>query len=109
MSPAPSDNSERADSLPELNSLERLAQTAEAVAATSKKLEKAALLGEYFRALTDADLSRAARYFAGHQFALNDARTTNVGGSIISEALAQATGFSMEDLSAALCASRGCR
>ena len=98
MSPAPSDNSEQADSLPELHSLERLAHTAEAVAATTKKLEKAALLGEYFRALTDADLSRAARYFAGQQFALNDSRTTNVGGSIISEALAQATGFSIEDL-----------
>src|SRR6185436_16043353 len=40
----------------------------------------------------------AARYFAGHQFALNDARTTNVGGSIISAALSEATGFSPEDL-----------
>ena len=33
-----------------------------------------------------ADLARAARYFAGHQFSLTDARTTNVGGSIISQA-----------------------
>src|SRR5882724_4308955 len=95
---APSDNSEQADSLPELHSLERLAHTAEAVAATTKKLAKAALLGEYFRQLTDADLSRAARYFAGHQFALSDSRTTNVGGSIITEALTQATGFELDDL-----------
>ncbi len=79
-------------------SLERFGQIAEAVAATSKKLEKAALLGSYFKALNDADLARAARYLAGHQFALNDSRTTNVGGSIISEALTQATGFSIEDL-----------
>src|SRR6266850_3307212 len=98
MPPAPIDKPEQADSLPELNSLERLAHTAEGVAATTKKLEKAALLGDYFRALTDADLARAARYFAGHQFALNDSRTTNVGGSIISEALSQATGFGIEDL-----------
>src|SRR6185503_11927481 len=49
--------------------------------------------------LTDPDLTRAARYFAGHQFAQNDARTTNVGGSIISAALSEATGFSAEDLS----------
>src|SRR6266550_2742188 len=98
MPPAPIDEPEQADSLPELNSLERLAHTAEAVSATTKKLEKAALLGDYFRALTDPDLARAARYFAGHQFPLNDSRTTNVGGSIISEALAQATGFGMEDL-----------
>ena len=100
----PINNSEQADLLPELDSLERLAHTAEAVGATTKKLEKAALLGDYFRALSDADLSRAARYFAGHQFALNDSRTTNVGGSIISDALAQATGFSIEDYCRVTCA-----
>jgi DNA ligase-1 len=91
-------DAEQVDLLPALDSLARLGHTAEAVAATTKKLEKAALLGDYFKALNDADLSRAARYFAGHQFALNDSRTTNVGGSIISEALSQATGFSIEDL-----------
>jgi len=78
--------------------LHHLATVAEAVAATTKKLEKAALLGRYFKQLDDVDLSRAARYFAGHQFPLNDSRTTNVGGSIISEALSQATGFTTEDL-----------
>src|SRR6185503_17963785 len=75
-----------------------LAECAEAVAATTKKLEKAAILGGYLETLSDPDLTRAARYFAGHQFALNEARTTNVGGSIISAALSEATGFSPEDL-----------
>src|SRR5262249_11585492 len=74
------------------NSLERFARTAEAVAATTKKLEKAALLGGYFEQLKDEDLARAARYFAGPQFALSDARTTNVGGSILGEAMVLATG-----------------
>src|SRR5689334_25348602 len=78
--------------------LQAFAECAEAVAATTKKLEKAALLGEYLKTLSDADLVRAARYFAGQQFAQNDARTTNVGGSIISAALSEATGFSPEDL-----------
>ncbi len=78
--------------------LQQFADVAEAISATSKKLEKASLLGSYFKELNDLDLGRAARYFAGHQFALNDSRTTNVGGSIISEALSQATGFSIEDL-----------
>lgn len=78
--------------------LQAFAECAEAVAATTKKLEKAALLGAYLETLSDADLARAARYFAGHQFALADARTTNVGGSIISAALSEATGFSPEDL-----------
>src|ERR1043166_5924773 len=81
-----------------INSLEQFACTAEAVAATTKKLEKAALLGEYFARLNDDDLARAARYFAGHQFAQSDARTTNVGGSILSEALVAATGLAPESL-----------
>jgi len=80
------------------NSLENFARTAEAVAATTKKLEKAALLGEYFAQLGDEDLARAARYFAGQQFALSDARTTNVGGSILSEALCASTGVELDSL-----------
>lgn len=79
--------------------LQHFAEVAEAVAGTTKKLEKAALLGEYLRELNDVDLARAARYFAGHQFALSDSRTTNVGGRIIGEALCVATGFSLEELS----------
>ena len=78
--------------------LQQFGEVAEAISATTKKLEKTALLGNYFKELNDPDLARAARYFAGHQFALSDSRTTNVGGSIISEALCQATGFGMEDL-----------
>src|SRR6476469_2601173 len=74
------------------NALEQFGRTAEAVAATTKKLEKARLLGEYFAHLADDDLTRAARYFAGQQFAQNDVRTTNVGGSILSEAICLATG-----------------
>jgi len=81
-----------------IGTLQSFAECADAVAATTKKLEKAALLGSYLETLTDADLTRAARYFAGHQFASTDARTTNVGGSIISAALSEATGFSPEDL-----------
>ena len=80
------------------NCLERFAHTAEAVAATTKKLQKAALLGEYFAQLGDEDLARGARYFAGQQFALNDARTTNVGGSILAAALCAATGVDPESL-----------
>ena len=79
--------------------LQEFAEAAETVAATTKKLEKAAVLGRYFQNLSDEDLNRAARYLAGQQFALNDARTTNVGGGIISAALSEATGFGLEDLS----------
>jgi DNA ligase-1 len=77
---------------PPPNSLESFAQTAEAVAGTTKKLQKAKLLGDYFEQLPDEDLTRAARYFAGQQFAQSDVRTTNVGGRILGEAICLATG-----------------
>lgn len=79
--------------------LQQFGEVAEAISATTKKLEKAALLGDYLRGLNDVDLGRAARYLAGYQFALSDSRTTNVGGRIIGEALSTATGFSLDDLS----------
>ena len=82
-----------------IGTLQEFAEVAEAVAATTKKLEKAALLGNYLVSLPDADLCRATRYFAGQHFAQSDSRTTNVGGSIISTALSEVTGFSLEDLS----------
>jgi len=79
--------------------LQDFAEIADEIASTTKKLEKASILGRYLKTLSDADLARATRYFAGHQFAQSDSRTTNVGGSIISTALSEATGFSPEDLS----------
>lgn len=83
---------------PRDGALQSFAETAERVAATTKKLEKAALLGAYFHTLDDADLVRAARYFAGHQFALNDARTTNVGTNLLRDVLTDVTGFDAENL-----------
>lgn len=82
----------------EIGKLQDFAETAEAIAGTTKKLEKAATLGSYLKTLSDPDLGRAARYFAGHQFAQADSRTTNVGGSIMTAALSEATGFSSEAL-----------
>jgi DNA ligase-1 len=83
---------------PNDGALQSFAETAERVAATTKKLEKAALLGAYFHTLPDADLVRAARYFAGHQFAMNDARTTNVGTNLLRDVLSDVTGFDAENL-----------
>lgn len=79
-------------------SLESFARAAEAVGATTKKLEKAALLGAYFDGLADEDLARAARYFAGHTFPLYDMRTTNVGGGLLRDAISEVTGLDVENL-----------
>jgi DNA ligase-1 len=78
--------------------LQGFAGVADAVGATTKKLEKAALLGAYFGGLADEDLSLAARYFAGHVFPLNDPRTTNVGGGMLRDAISEVTGLEVENL-----------
>jgi DNA ligase-1 len=96
--PAVEHESSNADDAGNGGALQQFAQTADAVAATTKKLEKAAMLGAYFHTLADADLVRAARYFAGHQFALNDARTTNVGTNLLRDVLSDVTGFDAENL-----------
>jgi DNA ligase-1 len=78
--------------------LQGFAGVADSVGATTKKLEKAALLGAYFGSLGDEDLALAARYFAGHVFPLYDARTTNVGGGMLRDAISEVTGLEVENL-----------
>src|SRR4051812_24829130 len=78
------------------NSLEAFAKTAEAVAATTKKLAKAALLGDYFALLDDDDLARAARYFSGQQFAQSEGRTPMAAAARRGEPVSAATGPSPE-------------
>lgn len=67
------------------------AEVAEKIAATTKRLEKAALLGAYFQTLRDEDLLHAARYFAGYIFPLRDQRTLNIGGATLMNALIAVT------------------
>ena len=68
------------------------AQLGEQLAATTKKLEKAALLKEYLAALTDADLALATRFLAGRPFALADERVLNVGWAVVRDAICAISG-----------------
>jgi DNA ligase-1 len=68
------------------------AETAQRITATTKRLEKAAHLSEYFASLSDADLLLGARYFAGYLFSLRDQRTANVGGAALISSILAATG-----------------
>src|SRR5437868_6373391 len=72
----------------------------EQLAATTKKLEKAALLKEYFATLSDDDLALAARFFAGRPFSLADERVLNVGWAIVSEVVCTISGMAPEGFSA---------
>jgi DNA ligase-1 len=72
------------------------AQVCEQIAATSKKLRKAALLKTFFDQLSDADLKLAARFFAGTPFPLADQRVLNVGGAVVRDAVLELTGATRE-------------
>lgn len=78
--------------------MERFAAAAERVASRPAKLEKIALLAEYFQTLDDADLIAAARFFSGNPFAARDRRTLSVGGRAIVEAARRVWGFEDAEL-----------
>ena len=61
------------------------AKVNDAAAATTKKLQKYAILAEYFRRLANDDLRLAVRFAAGRTFAATDERVTAVGGAIVSD------------------------
>jgi DNA ligase-1 len=77
-------------------------ETAEGIAATTKRNTKAAILGSYLGSLSDQDLLTATRFFAGHLFPLWDQRTTNVGWAALLSAIGSVTGLNRDELTARL-------
>jgi DNA ligase-1 len=77
------------------------AELSDALAATTKKLEKRAFLSACLLSLPVEDASRAALWFSGTPFPETDARKLNIGGAILSRAVAQLAAASPEALSAA--------
>ncbi|MDQ6691783.1 MAG: ATP-dependent DNA ligase [Candidatus Dormibacteraeota bacterium] len=67
--------------------MEAFARVGEAIRATSSKLEKTRLLGEYFAGLDDGELSIAAIFFSARPFADRDQRKLNLGYSVIRTAV----------------------
>jgi DNA ligase-1 len=65
---------------------------AEAVAATTKKLAKSALMADYLPQLSDADLAIACRFFAGAPFPASDERVLQIGGAVVRDAVLLITG-----------------
>ena len=76
-------------------------ETADAVGATTKKLEKLRLIAELFRSLHVTDAGIAARFLSAHPFAGSDERTLGVGGALLSRVIAKATGKAGESLGTA--------
>jgi DNA ligase 1 len=76
-------------------------QTADAVGATTKKLEKLHLISEFFKSLTTRDAALAARFFSTHVFPKHDERTLGVGGMNLSRVIAAVAGKAGESLGTA--------
>src|SRR5688572_1468403 len=77
--------------------LVEFAQVNDAAAATTKKLQKYAILAEYFRRLEDDDLRLAVRFAAGRTFAATDERVTAVGGAIVSDVILRLLGVDPQE------------
>jgi len=74
---------------------------ADAVGATTKKLEKLRLISEFFKNLSPQEAALAARFLSAHPFAGYDERTLGVGGANLSRVIAEAAGKTGESLGAA--------
>lgn len=77
---------------PTPDALAQWAATCEALGATTKKLEKRAILAAYLLSLPVADAARAAQYTAGEPFPESDGRNLSVGGALLAKAVAERSG-----------------
>src|SRR5437899_11995129 len=61
----------------------RLAQVAEAIAATTKKTEKVRLLADYFQSRTIEEAAASAIFLSGRAFPAFEEMTLQVGGTML--------------------------
>jgi len=73
------------------------AETADAVSATTKRLQKLAILAEYLAPLADGDLAVACRFLSGNPFSFSDERTLSLGFSAVSSVLLELSGILVEE------------
>jgi len=81
----------------------RFAQTCESIAATSRKLEKTSLAANYLLSLDRDDAARAVLFFTGRAFPRFAEDVTQVGASLIWQALGAVSGASAGEMEAAYC------
>ncbi len=78
-----------------------LATTAQAIAATTKKLQKLARLAEYFQSRTPEEAAASALFLSGRVFPAWSEQTLQVGGRLLWDAVAQLSGAGEATLRAA--------
>src|SRR5271157_5460678 len=62
--------------------MQRLAETCEGIAATTKKTEKTAIVAEYLRSREIVDAVISAVFLSGRAFPAFDERTLQIGGAL---------------------------
>lgn len=78
----------------------RFAQTCEAIAATTKKLEKTAIVADYLRLLPPSDAAIATVFLSGGPFPAYKQTTLQVGGATLWRTIAELSGKSEQELTA---------
>jgi DNA ligase 1 len=81
--------------------MRKFAEAAERVAATTKKLEKVAIVAEYLKSCTPAEASVGALFFSGKPFPAWEETTLQVGGRLLWQAVEELSGKSQAELTAA--------
>src|SRR5260370_35456690 len=63
--------------------MRKLAESCEAIAATTKKLQKTAIVAEYFKSRTTDEAAVSAVFLSGRAFPAWEETTLQVGGSLL--------------------------
>ena len=78
--------------------MKRLAEACERIAATTKKLEKVAIVADYLRAASPDDAAVAAVFLSGRPFPLWEETTLQVGGALLWRVVEELSGKSEKEL-----------
>lgn len=84
--------------MPPGSNMLRFTETADAVAATTKKLEKVGLVAKLLKALPLESAARAAVFLTGQAFPRRDERVLGVGGAQLGDLVAELSGASRDSL-----------
>jgi DNA ligase-1 len=84
-----------------MNGMRKFAETADRIAATTKKLEKTALLAGYLKSIPPDEAPIAAIFFSGRPFPMWEETTLQVGGSLLWRLVQELSEKTEEELTAA--------
>jgi DNA ligase 1 len=81
--------------------MQKLGETCERIAGTTKKLEKTAIVAEYLRSQPIKEAAISALFLSGRPFPLWEETTLQVGGALLWRTVAELSGRSEAELTTA--------